>query len=148
MSKINTEEMLNVADFFSEMHDKGGKVNIAKTHSTAGINECDTPACIGGWLSVYYDTEIDRCFGRCFDDGADIFAQKSGFEYMAKLEEWAGENKTLWGEHGIEMFYEGYAWIEDGGYNGEGELTLEHAAYKLRKVVGRVNEYQKLNKKQ
>ena len=148
MNKINTQEMRKVADFFDEMYKKGGKISMGKTYSDAEINNCGTPACIGGWMAVYYDTKMAVTIEgeRCFDDGVEIFAKKLGFEGMEELEEWAEDNKKLWGEHGIEMFYQEYAWIEKGGYDDKGKLTLEQAAYKLRKVVGRVNEYQEQKK--
>ena len=45
----------------------------------------------------------------------------------------------------IDIFDHDDAWKEKGGYDGKGKLTLEQIAYKLKKVVDRVNEYQNTN---
>ena len=143
MIKINTQEMLNVADFFSEMHQKGGKVDIDIIESKAEVNNCGTPACIGGWLAVYYDTKKNKRKERDWWHGANTFAERLGFKDMQDLRSWAENNKELWGKGGYVMFGYEEAWTEDGGYDDKGKFTLEHASYKLRKVVGRVDEYQK-----
>ena len=99
--KINTKEMIKVANFFSKMHKKGGEVDMRVTHSRAEINNCGTPACIGGWLSVYYNTyQNPNSLTRRYSHGANIFAKIIGFDYMKHLCDWAEENKTLWGENG------------------------------------------------
>ena len=134
------------------MHKKGGKVNMGKTYSDAEINNCGTPACIGGWMAVYYDTKMTVTIEgeRCFDDGVEIFAKKIGFEGMEELEEWAEDNKKLWGEHGIEMFSQPRAWEEKGkhGYTEDEEsdysiVSSSEVSYKLHKVADRIDKYQK-----
>ena len=145
MTKINTKEMIKIADFLDKMDKKSGRIRMSKSKSiTNKTNKCKTPACFGGWLSVYYDTKINGHKTRYYKHGANIFARKLGFEDIHHLEYWAKKNKKLWGENGYWLFVVKKAWKEEGGYDGSKykKLTLEHISYKLRKVVGRVDSYQ------
>ena len=45
-------------------------------NSKAEINNCGTPACFGGWMSVYYNTKKNKKKERNWFDGAEIFAEK------------------------------------------------------------------------
>ena len=148
MIKINTKEMRSVANFFTKMDKKGGRINIKKTNSSTNkTNKCKTPACIGGWLAVYYDTPTFDGKCRNYNAGADMFAIRLGFNDTQALRLWLGKNKKIWGHcAGGFLFLSERAWFESGEHGwgfGEKELTLSQVSYKLHKVADRIDEYQK-----
>ena len=147
--KINTKEMRSVANFFTKMNKKGGSIDMEITDTnTDRTSNCKTPACVGGWLSVYYKTEIDELGNRNYFDGAETFAEKLGFKNLKGLITWASEYNQLWGNcTGYEMFGEAYAWEEKGerGYKryefeDYDKLLLREIAYKLHKVADRIDK--------
>ena len=90
---------------------------------------CKTVACHGGWYETVHQmrradvadpTQLGRRGDKLrehgssttihFSDGAMRMASDLGFESMAELAEWAGENPALWGNgHGAEMFFAPFA---------------------------------------
>ena len=143
--KINTQEMRKVADFLNEMYKKGGKIDMDETQSRAEVNYCGTPACVAGWMAVYYNTKKDGSGYRCWRDGAYEFTKKLGFKYGSDLGHWADCNTYFGGTDFAQMFNYKCAWAEEGGYNHhtDDDLTLEQVSYKLHKVADRVDEYYK-----
>ena len=76
----------------------GGKINMINGHSKVEINNCGTPACIGGWLAVYYNTKKDKYGERNFTNGVKFLLKKLGFGDFEDLSNWQKTIKMLWGE--------------------------------------------------
>ena len=82
-TKEHTQEMRKVADFFDLLEEKGAEIDMNEARNFNQNNECNSPSCFGGWLSIMYNTLIydDEDYNgyRLYSQGADSFAKKIGF---------------------------------------------------------------------
>lgn len=124
-------------------------VDMSETYSDSEAHKCSSPACFGGWLSIMFSTE--KVSGlRYYYNGASMFAKELGFIYegfakehgnAVELTEWAQRNPEIWGNsRGRNIFSNGTAFAEKGGYNCEHNLTVKHISEKLIAVAKRLDK--------
>ncbi len=90
-----------------------------KMRETEIDNKCGTPMCHGGWYAVATQPKLEH-----YTEGADLMANDLGFNNGKELEQWARENRELWGGNGgMYMFCNLNAFTIDGEVNPN--LTLK-----------------------
>ena len=160
---VNAEEMERVAKFFLGLPEKA-KIDMGVAESTVSVKNCGSPACVGGWLAVYYDTKFYTKSktkfiansGRNFADGANAFAKALGFKslstavpYKDKLIEWVMSNPRTWGNGSggrmfdrVHAFSEGRRKCKQNSVSEEGNLTVQDVGNKFLAVSKRIRKYE------
>ncbi len=152
-TKEHTQEMRKVADFFDLLEEKGAEIGMNEARNFNQNNECNSPACFGGWLSIMYNTPIydDEDYNgyRLFSQGANSFAKKIGFtenkkdniDAMLAMEIFFQDEPGLWGNtEGYDVFSEQYAFNEGNEEYSRfrNNITPKAIANKWRAVAERI----------
>jgi len=134
----NFEKVAN--DFFKLIADHGleeTKVSMSECRDRRDDHKhlCNTPACHGGWAAIMY--KVDNIGSDFFELGAEILAEKLGFDMADGYEVWAFQNPLLWGNsNGNEMFCSMFAF----GKEFIDKLTLPDIANHYKGVSERIRK--------
>ena len=150
-TKEHTQEMRRVADFFDLLEEKGAEIDMNEARNFNQNNECNSPACFGGWLSIMYNTPIydeEDYRYRLYSQGADSFAKKIGFKKNKNysdptlaMEIFFQDEPELWGNtEGYDIFGEQCAFNEGNEEYSRfrNNITPKAIANKWRAVAERI----------
>ena len=149
-SKLTYNQMADVLDKTADAMEQMVKGHNAKIHMHRGYLytkdehlNCETPACVGGWLTLlsgleYPIRDSSHLDVRAFEIGANWFAKKLGFPNLRDLAIFFKQRPELWGnDMGAVMFVYGIAYNEETFERLE-STTIARVIHKWRETAKRM----------